>query len=351
MDGIRWWKLGPLESGPLEHRGRHLTEDERPDGVAFGGILGCSIWMEGNEGENELNLQRTLLLGGNLPFLRELAGVGAEYEPVLAAREIGGAGSIDLGVLFRTRRGVARRRLVLVDCKDAKAHARKDLIDQCAQAFRLTQAACSNISMDPPLDPSEVSLVLLAGLAWGAGLPDEVVSMPRPGWSVGGSFMTIQAPLVHAYLPLRSEARPEPWLAVQELRPSGEEKDLWKAAWARTAREKNNASSRKTRRGHAQPGSASPLLHLPVSAPVHKAALAGRVAEGSEPLAIRRLLLDGRAGGSPAAGWRYAGETNDKGFVRLWWEREAGARLEALHTYLRSKGLDPGRLVGVKDPH
>ena len=45
-----------------------------------------------------------------------------------------------------------------------------------------------------------------------------------------------------------------------------------------------------------------------------------------------------------------AGETNDKGFVRLWWKQEAGAQLEELEGYLRGVGLSAERVDRAAAP-
>lgn len=347
MHEIDWWRIGPLETCAAAHRGRPLTSGgDAPGPADLARVEGTPLWMEGNDGENELNLQRTLLLKENLPFLRRLAGLPEGWELVFAAREVGGAGSLDLAALFR--RG-EQRTLVLVDCKDAKSHGRAKLLEQAAQAYRLVLAAIPNLLIEPGLHPGEVKLVFLAGLSWGTALPAEILDMPRPGWEVGGRFTEIDPPVFHAYLPVKiaEGERAGEWLAVQRWGTSADGKgragatDLWTAGWAELARRANTRAARRA----PEPGRFACVL---VDAEVHLAALTGPAAGGAAS-GVRRLLDEGRRRSAPCPGWRYAGETNDKGFVRIWWEREGGT-VEALRRYLSGAGLDPRRAELPADP-
>lgn len=346
MNGIRWWRIGEPEAGALEHRGRHLDPGDGPGDLDGAPFAGTSIWMEGNDGENELNFQRTLFLRRNLPFLRELAGITEDMEPVFAAREIGGAGSVDVAVLFRDKHHRRPQTLVLIDCKDAKPHGRTGLVQQCAQAYRLAQAAFPNLDFDPPLMPDEVRLVLISGMGRCEGLPAEITSMPRPGWCIDGEFVAIPEPIVHVYLPVAIKEMDgrEQWLAVQRLAPTMASSDLWRAAWAATARRLNSSLAT------GKYGARHDFHFLAVGAREHLKALGGMDVEGSDAKAIRALLRDGRAAVPPGPGWQFAGETNDKGFVRLWWKREPEARMEDLESYLRRVGLSTGRLDRAGTP-
>lgn len=131
-----------------------------------------NLWTEGNLGSNETDLHRSLLCrhdtsetSSDGKFIQGdhlfgfLAGVDAP-SVLWVAREIGGAGGIDVAALLQSK---GERSLLLIDCKNASAASRLDLVEQDVQAQRLLIATLSNLWFCEP--PKRVKLVLLSGLS------------------------------------------------------------------------------------------------------------------------------------------------------------------------------------------
>lgn len=268
-----------------------------PDAQA--GPLATSFWAGGNKFDGEAGLQRALLAPDNAHLLCTLAQSGSNARVPWVMREVGTGGAVDVVALIEEE---GREPLLLsVDCKSLAAVAPKDAQNNVRRAKQLDAAMGASMRV-----PYKRKLVHLCG-------PSK-----------------------------------------EELEWAGDDVDVW-CMTARCARD----GPRRKRTVHLSrwPGVALPpgAKSADVDADLHGASLrlagrslkiflrAGRLAAG---LRISPQEHD-RIGSDPAwqsmrrdfGAWAFQGVSNEKGFIRLHWERENS-----------DGGLDADSLHAVADP-
>jgi hypothetical protein len=225
-------------------------------------------------------------------------------------REVGGAGGFDVASILKGEDG--RDRLLLVDCKGTP---RSDLEAQQRQALRIATAAIPDLGFGDAAD--RVSLVLLA--RWREAVPPQ--ARRRPFWMAGlGAQRTV--------VPLPTWWWFQPFVAASSQ--DGEVEVVFFGRWG-TSEPPPQARAKE-----------SPERCVLAKVPLRRARLAGSHAE------LRNLTVRARPGFLRASisldasvfpeqdeglskivekemtppGWWFVGETNDKGVMRLNWEKQ-----------------------------
>lgn len=258
----------------------------------------------------EAGLQRALANPNNRELVELIAG-STKLRAVL--REVGDGGGCDLAIFHEQDHAT---RLTLVDCKGAADTKRKA---QLVQAHRIVLATVPNLWTEPPL--RSVRLVMLA--PWRPAEPPDS-ARARPRWH-GDANIDFEAEW-WGYVPFRC----------------GEEEYVYFGGWSelsaspelRALHQRRTAARIET----VQPGR-NIAIHglllethriggvvrgtLRISAKDYASAMGTTTKAKSTAAAV--FIECRSAGGLRSGTWQYIGETNDKGFVRLVWERTGRA--------------------------
>lgn len=296
--GLHYFRIGPEHRCHRHHYCTELQRESKLSPEQMQHAKRTSRWAEGNGGTNETDLQRALLC--NHDVLRALAGVRSDAACRWAIREVGGAGDLDVVALFDDA-------FLLVDCKNSAPAMSGGLEDQQDQALRIAIAALSNITTEHAL--RGVHLVLLAG--W-RDLELPTLNGPLPGWLPAGSTTVRRVPA------------PTWWGLVPLALPDGSE-HLVMGPWGELGAKlpRDLATSAKTSATEPVRILLGRELILQLRPGHMEAPLCGAIripAKVWGSAYVQQLREAAYASRLDDASWRFVGESNEKGNVRLWWE-------------------------------
>lgn len=288
-------------------------------------------WGQGNKGEGEAGLQRALLLPENEHVLRYLGGVPSQASHAWTMREAGGQGGVDLIALFE--REHASSIVLFIDCKDSKPATLSDRLKQLAQGQRNAAEAIGNFAYRGEY---KAKLVFLSGWHKSARksppraetpmavhLSDGLSTLEMEWWGYLTCIHDGQEFVLVGGLPLDQSLAKQ----VTVHRATNPESVL-------LFDDQCNELVLEFR-----PHEDAMQGRLRVSAEVHREALRVDSMErmnGDKPAnrlaRIRRAVYTDESG---IPGWKFKGESNSKGFVRLNWLAEGYASEDSLKERLK----------------